>query len=127
MCKRFFSPGKRCKKKNIFEDYCRFHIPQDVKIECCICYSEVKWHQILKCKHPICDRCLNRLRDDKCPFCRGKLEGRRVKPYLLEKIRSRKSEDQKERELEINLDLIRGMGNSFYFQIIDLLDSSEEE
>jgi hypothetical protein len=123
MCKRNLVPGDKCRKMNIFEDYCRFHIPREATIECCICYAEVKWDKILKCKHPICDRCLNKLRDDKCPICRGKLEGRRIRPFLLEKIRSRKTQDKKERELEISLDLFADV----YFQVIDQIDSSEED
>lgn len=119
MCKKVFSLGKKCRKKSIFEDYCKIHIPKDSKIECCICYYQVKWDKILNCKHPICDRCLNRLRDDKCPICRNKLEGRRIKFNLLEKIQLRKIEDKKEREMDINIDNI-------FFQIVDILDIGDQ-
>ena len=46
--------------------------PQQPKMECPICYEEVRLMMALKCGHKFCTNCIRKLRA--CAMCRGSIE-----------------------------------------------------
>jgi len=43
-----------------------------MKIECCVCLEDKKCLS-LKCKHPLCNECYNKLIQKLCPLCRREI------------------------------------------------------
>lgn len=68
----------------------------DVK-ECSICYEEVSTS--LDCTHSVCEECLNRLTDDRCPQCRMELQGKLITPTILTGIYERMKRRREEQEM----------------------------
>lgn len=69
---------------------------KDVK-ECSICYEEVSTS--LDCTHSVCEECLNRLTDDRCPQCRRELRGKLITPTILAGIYERMKRRKEEQEM----------------------------
>lgn len=65
--------------------------------ECSICYEEVSTS--LDCTHSVCEECLNRLTDDRCPQCRRELQGKLVTPTILTGIYERMKRRREEQEM----------------------------
>jgi hypothetical protein len=68
----------------------------DVK-ECSICYEEVSTS--LDCTHSVCEECLNKLTDDRCPQCRRELQGKLITPTVLTGIYERMKRRREEQEM----------------------------
>jgi hypothetical protein len=103
MCKKILSTGLYCKRADVAFGFCKTHIPSDINFECCICYCKSNCHNTLNCNHCICGQCLYKLRNDTCPVCRLKLEGRRVGDKLLRIIKKNREEDKKIRESHLSI------------------------
>lgn len=121
MCKKILTSGTYCKRAVVAFGFCRSHIPEDIKIECCICYSKSNCYNVLKCDHCVCASCVNQLRDDKCPVCRARLEGKNITGKVMKKIELRKKEDKQSRESYIDINDITVTDDTQLFNFLSLL------
>lgn len=113
MCKYILKSGLYCSRKNVGLGFCNSHFPKDVSLDCCICYSALKSSNILECDHFICNACLNKLRDDRCPVCRTVLKGKNITTKVLNNINLRKNDDKETGELSL-LDFLLMVQLRFY-------------
>lgn len=75
--------------------------------ECSICYEEVSTS--LDCTHSVCEECLNKLTDDRCPQCRRELQGKLVTPTILTGIYERMKRRREEQEMTDLLSALASM------------------
>ncbi len=50
--------------------------------ECCVCLSNTYNLSRLKCKHPVCLTCYNKIKNKICPLCRCKMETTDLPPEV---------------------------------------------
>ena len=77
ICEATTLKGKRCKKQRKSDHFCKIHDPDYKKMECSICYSDIKKKITLDCDHSFCKECIFtwicKCKNNKlsCPLCRN--------------------------------------------------------
>lgn len=71
-CKSYTTKFTKC-KKFCKDSFCHIH---KSSLECCICYDYYTKHNIthFSCNHFICNLCILKLKNFKCPLCRSDIQ-----------------------------------------------------
>ncbi len=65
--------------------------------ECCVCYDKTK--HILRCKHGVCEECLEKMQNILCPMCRCEMDSLLINKQYKMLLQERYDNNEKERKI----------------------------